>query len=58
MSRLHIIILDEIDAISKARGSVASSTAVNDTLVNQLLSKIDGVKEINNILIIGMLFHS
>ncbi|KAF6021218.1 hypothetical protein EB796_020477 [Bugula neritina] len=54
MSGLHIIILDEIDAICKARGSVAGSTAVHDTVVNQLLSKIDGVEEINNILIIGM----
>ncbi|KAF6033684.1 hypothetical protein EB796_008011 [Bugula neritina] len=53
MSGLHIIILDEIDAICKARGSVAGSTAVHDTVVNQLLSKIDGVEEINNILIIA-----
>ncbi len=53
-SGLHIIIFDEIDAICKARGSVAGNTGVNDTVVNQLLSKIDGVDQLNNILIIGM----
>ncbi|XP_067931362.1 vesicle-fusing ATPase 2-like isoform X1 [Watersipora subatra] len=54
MSSLHMIILDEIDAICKVRGSVTGSSAVHDTVVNQLLSKIDGVEEINNILVIGM----
>lgn len=53
-SGLHIIIFDEIDAICKQRGSVAGSTGVNDTVVNQLLSKIDGVEQLNNILVIGM----
>jgi len=54
LSGLHIIIFDEIDAICKARGSTGSSSGVNDTVVNQLLSKIDGVNQLNNILIIGM----
>lgn len=53
-SGLHIIIFDEIDAICRQRGSVAGSTGVNDTVVNQLLSKIDGVEQLNNILVIGM----
>ncbi|GLV44463.1 comatose [Carabus blaptoides fortunei] len=53
-SGLHIIIFDEIDAICKARGSVAGATGVHDTVVNQLLAKIDGVEQLNNILIIGM----
>jgi len=53
-SGLHIIIFDEIDAICKQRGSSNSSSAVSDTVVNQLLSKIDGVDQLNNILIIGM----
>jgi len=53
-SGLHIIIFDEIDAICKKRGSVAGNTGVNDTVVNQLLSKIDGVDQLNNILVIGM----
>lgn len=53
-SGLHIIIFDEIDAICKSRGSVAGNTGVHDTVVNQLLAKIDGVEQLNNILIIGM----
>lgn len=53
-SGLHIIIFDEIDAICKARGSVAGNTGVHDTVVNQLLAKIDGVDSLNNILVIGM----
>lgn len=54
-SGLHIIIFDELDAICKQRGMTASSSSgVGDTVVNQLLSKIDGVNSLNNILLIGM----
>jgi vesicle-fusing ATPase len=51
---LHIIIFDEIDAICKQRGTNRGGTGVHDTIVNQLLSKIDGVESPNNILVIGM----
>ncbi|WZN65110.1 vesicle-fusing ATPase [Chloropicon roscoffensis] len=53
-SELHIIIFDEIDAICKQRGSSRDGTGVHDTLVNQLLTKIDGVDALNNVLLIGM----
>lgn len=53
-SELHIIIFDEIDAICKQRGSRNDGTGVADTVVNQLLAKIDGVESLNNILVIGM----
>ena len=53
-SSLHVIIFDEIDALCKKRGSTSDSTRVGDSIVNQLLSKIDGVDQLNNILIIGM----
>eukprot|EP00486_Rosalina_sp_Unknown_P003520 CAMPEP_0201571882 /NCGR_PEP_ID=MMETSP0190_2-20130828/14851_1 /ASSEMBLY_ACC=CAM_ASM_000263 /TAXON_ID=37353 /ORGANISM="Rosalina sp." /LENGTH=376 /DNA_ID=CAMNT_0047997019 /DNA_START=740 /DNA_END=1867 /DNA_ORIENTATION=+ len=54
-SSLHIIIFDEIDAICKQRGSSSTAgTGVHDTVVNQLLSMIDGVNALNNVLIIGM----
>eukprot|EP01114_Cavostelium_apophysatum_P005910 TRINITY_DN1708_c0_g2_i2.p1 TRINITY_DN1708_c0_g2~~TRINITY_DN1708_c0_g2_i2.p1 ORF type:complete len:741 (+),score=233.24 TRINITY_DN1708_c0_g2_i2:137-2359(+) len=53
-SDLHIIIFDEIDAICKQRGSRNDGTGVGDTVVNQMLSKIDGVDALNNILVIGM----
>lgn len=51
---LHIVIMDEMDAICKQRGSVKDGTGVSDSVVNQLLSKIDGVDSLNNILLIGM----
>ena len=53
-SMLHIIIFDEMDAVMKTRGSSTGNTGVSDSIVNQLLSKIDGVDSLNNILIIGM----
>ncbi|QRV87917.1 AAA family ATPase [Ceratobasidium sp. AG-Ba] len=53
-SGLHIIIFDELDAICKQRGSTNNGTGVGDSVVNQLLSKMDGVDQLNNILIIGM----
>jgi vesicle-fusing ATPase len=53
-SELHIIIFDEFDAICRSRGSTTSGTGVSETVVNQLLSKIDGVEALDNILIIGM----
>lgn len=53
-SGLHIIIFDELDAIFKQRGSTGGGTGVGDTVVNQILSKMDGVDQLNNILIIGM----
>ena len=53
-SMLHIVIMDEMDAICKQRGSVKDGTGVQDSVVNQLLSKIDGVDSLNNILLIGM----
>lgn len=51
---MHIIIFDELDAICKQRGSKNDGTGVGDSVVNQLLSKMDGVDQLNNILIIGM----
>lgn len=53
-SNLHIIIFDELDAICKARGMRSGDTGVGDSVVNQLLAKMDGVEQLNNILIIGM----
>jgi len=50
---LHVIIFDEIDAICKKRG-LSTSNGAGGNVVNQLLSKIDGVNSLNNLLIIGM----
>jgi vesicle-fusing ATPase len=54
-SELHIIIFDELDAVCKQRGSGGGGgTGVGDSVVNQLLSKLDGVDQLDNILLIGM----
>lgn len=54
-SGLHIIIFDELDAVCKQRGSGGGGgTGVGDSIVNQLLTKLDGVEQLNNILLIGM----
>ncbi|KAJ1411520.1 ATPase, partial [Ochromonadaceae sp. CCMP2298] len=54
-SPLHVIIFDEIDAIAKKRGSLdGDGSGVRDSCVNQLLSKIDGIKEANNVLVVGL----
>ena len=52
---IHVIIFDEIDAICRKRGSSSSSTHVGDSVVNQLLTMIDGVNDkIDNVFIIAM----
>lgn len=44
-----------MDAIARKRGSMSSdTTGVRDSVVNQLLAKIDGVKAIPNVLIVGL----
>lgn len=54
-SQLHIIILDELDAMVRVRGSGgAGATSAGDNVVNTLLAKLDGVEQLNNILVIGM----
>jgi len=54
-SALHIIILDEMDAIARKRGTMTSdTTGVRDSVVNQLLAKMDGVKTASNILVVGL----
>ena len=54
-SKLHIIVFDEIDAVMKARGSGGeTASVVHDNVVNQLLTKLDGMHALNNILIVGI----
>lgn len=47
-----MIIFDEFDAIARKRG--CSDSSIGDSIVNQLLTLIDGVDSPKNILIIGM----
>lgn len=54
-AQLHLIIFDEIDSICKKRsGGGSAGTDVGDKVVNQLLSMIDGVEALDDILLIGM----
>lgn len=54
-SDLHVIIFDEFDAIARKRTNIPnSSTNVSNNVVNQLLTMIDGVETLNNILVIGI----
>lgn len=54
-SPLHLLIFDELDSICKKRGTGSTGgTGTGDNVVNQLLSKMDGVEQLNNLLIIGM----
>ncbi len=53
-SQLHIIIFDEIDAICRSRGGSGTRSNVTDSLVNQLLTMIDGIHSLDNIFIIAM----
>lgn len=51
-SPLYIVIIDEIDALLPQRGG--SVNKVRDSLVNQFLGEIDGLNELNNLLVIGL----
>ena len=53
-SGLHVIIMDELDALCRQRGRSNSDGGVGDGVVNQLLTYIDGVESLNNVLLIGM----
>lgn len=54
-SALHVIIVDEIDAVFRRRtDSNDIGFNARDSVVNQLLAKLDGVNALPNILLIGM----
>ena len=48
-----IIFLDEVDALVPRRGSGNSDSHVTENIVSQILTEIDGLEELNNVLIIG-----
>jgi transitional endoplasmic reticulum ATPase len=48
-----IIFLDEIDALVPRRGSGGSESHVTQNVVSQILTEIDGLEELHNVLIIG-----
>ncbi|MDH3395394.1 MAG: CDC48 family AAA ATPase [Nitrosopumilus sp.] len=48
-----IIFLDEVDALVPRRGSGDSGSHVTENVVSQILTEIDGLEELHNVLIIG-----
>ncbi len=48
-----IIFFDEIDALVPRRGSGESSSHVTENVVSQILTEIDGLEELHNVMIIG-----
>ena len=52
-SPLHLIIIDEIDAILGSRGTNIDS-GIRDSIVNQFLGILDGLNTTNNFIIIGI----
>ena len=54
-SALHVVVIDEIDAVFRKRTSAEDSgEATRSSVVNQILAKLDGVNAIPNVLLIGM----
>ncbi|MDP3742518.1 MAG: CDC48 family AAA ATPase [Candidatus Micrarchaeota archaeon] len=48
-----IIFMDELDAIVPMRGREDGGNNVTERMVNQLLSEIDGIQELNGVVVIG-----
>lgn len=53
-SGLHVIVIDEIDAVFRQRSSAPDSGEVaRASAVNQILAKLDGVNSLGNVLVIA-----
>ncbi len=48
-----IIFFDEFDSISKSRGASGSSCDSSEKVINQLLTELDGVEDLENVMIIA-----
>jgi transitional endoplasmic reticulum ATPase len=48
-----IIFLDEVDALVPRRGSGGSESHVTESVVSQILTEIDGLEELHDVLIVG-----
>jgi vesicle-fusing ATPase len=53
-SGIHVVVIDEIDAVFRTRSSSSGGGEVaRASAVNQILAKLDGVNPIGNVLVIG-----
>jgi transitional endoplasmic reticulum ATPase len=48
-----VILFDEIDSLAPRRGSYAGGSHVAETVVNQLLTEMDGIESLENVIVIG-----
>ncbi len=48
-----IIFLDELDAIAPRRGAFAGGSHVTESVVNQILSLLDGLESLRDVLVLG-----
>jgi transitional endoplasmic reticulum ATPase len=48
-----IIFLDELDAIAPRRGAFAGGSHVTESVVNQILSLIDGLESLRDVMVLG-----
>jgi len=54
-SALHVIVVDEIDAVFRKRSSATETSEVTRaSAVNQILAKLDGVRALGNVLFVGL----
>ena len=54
-SALHVIVIDEIDAVFRKRsGAEDSGEVTRASVCNQLLVNLDGINALDNVLVIGM----
>lgn len=48
-----VLFFDELDSIAKARGSSSGSSGVDDRVLNQILTEMDGMNAKKNVFVIG-----
>ena len=48
-----IIFIDEIDSLMRRRGASGGTAGVSDTVANQVLQEIDGIRDSNNVFVVG-----
>ncbi|HQD24925.1 MULTISPECIES: CDC48 family AAA ATPase [Methanoculleus] len=48
-----IIFFDEIDALLPKRGAYIGSSHVTESVVSQILTELDGLEELNNVVVLG-----
>ncbi|MAG39996.1 AAA family ATPase [Candidatus Pacearchaeota archaeon] len=48
-----VIFFDEIDSLASRRGGYGAGAKVTDNVLNQMLAEMDGIEDLNNVIVIG-----